>query len=416
MDSDTIAVLVVAGLFLGIPLLFGLIAEIVDFFEEPKRLRKQIEKCQEEKLKLKNDYEAKIEKCQEEKREWVNKVSEYIDSDVLLRKEIIDLEEKIQFLTPFQSNLTAFPYMAGLIADYETYSLEVLAKGLDWGYAYERLKKVQSIREIRKSAQEMIGRHKEAQYQLAYLLELFPELQDVIECEFSQLPPLKVSDVAEQHDSVRDYLSKEEYEKLPAVEKNQLALDRYKLSHKKTKWQIGRDYELYVGYKYSQKGYDIDYFGSYKGLEDLGRDLIAKKDDKVLIIQCKYWSSVKLIHEKHIAQLYGTMISYCIENKLKKSQVKGILVTNIELSEEAKKMADFLKIQYREKYQAKDYPCIKCNINYDSNGKQTKIYHLPFDQKYDDTKIDKKGEFFATTVQEAEDAGFRRAHKWYGID
>ena len=54
------------------------------------------------------------------------------------------------------------------------------------------------------------------------------------------------------------------------------------------------------------------------------------------------------------------------------------------------------------------------NINYDEFGIKTKIYHLPFDQKYDVTKIDKKGEFYAMTVREAEEAGFRRSFRWYG--
>jgi hypothetical protein len=44
-----------------------------------------------------------------------------------------------------------------------------------------------------------------------------------------------------------------------------------------------------------------------------------------------------------------------------------------------------------------------------------KIYHLPFDQQYDRTKIIKsKGEFYAKTVIEAELRGFRRAHRWRG--
>ena len=56
---------------------------------------------------------------------------------------------------------------------------------------------------------------------------------------------------------------------------------------------------------------------------------------------------------------------------------------------------------------------IKCNINEKNNGK---IYHLPFDQQYDNVKIDKEGEFFAMTVQEAEEAGFRRAKRWRSQD
>jgi len=39
-----------------------------------------------------------------------------------------------------------------------------------------------------------------------------------------------------------------------------------------------------------------------------------------------------------------------------------------------------------------------------------KIYHLPFDQQYDRTKIiPDKGEKYVYTVAEAEKAGFRRA-------
>lgn len=90
------------------------------------------------------------------------------------------------------------------------------------------------------------------------------------------MPIIDVNELPD-YDPTRDYLSKEEYNSLSTVERNQLALDRYKASHKKSKWQIGRDYELYIGYRYSQSGYSVDYFGSYMGLEDLGRDLICKK-------------------------------------------------------------------------------------------------------------------------------------------
>lgn len=302
--------------------------------------------------------------------------------------------------------------MAAIMADYETYGIERLAQQLDWGSSMERAKKVKSIREIRKDAQAMVEKNMESRYQLEYLLKLFPALEDVIDCEFNQLPAIEVSELSE-YDKVRDYLSKEEYNALSTVEKNQLALDRYRNSKNKTKWQIGRDYELYVGYTYTIKGYTVDYFGSYMGLEDLGRDLILKKGKQTKIVQCKYWSSTKQIHEKHITQLYGTVASYCIENDVSKTTVQGILVTNITLSDMAKQMADYLNIKYIENFELKDYPCIKCNIGHDESGGTTKIYHLPFDQQYDATKIDKPGEFFAMTVAEAENKGFRRAQKWF---
>ena len=88
-----------------------------------------------------------------------------------------------------------------------------------------------------------------------------------------------------------------------------------------------------------------------------------------------------------------------------------ILITSTTLSKKAKCFADALKVHYRENCQLDRYPIIKCNIN---NG--MKIYHLPFDQQYDNTKIKEVGEFYAMPVKEAEDAGFRRAYRWYGSE
>jgi len=363
----------------------------------------EIEKLHESKIK---NLKEKIEELQKENTR-LNILSYERDQKYMAEKE---KNKSLSHI--FESNQTAIPYMAAFISDYETYELEALAKRLDWGHNVERSKKVASIREIRRAAKEMAERNLEAKYQLQYILELFPNLQDVIETDYKQLPLVKIEDLSD-YDAARDWLSKEEYQSLSTVERNQLALDRYKESHNKTKWQIGRDYELFVGYTYQQKGYTVDYFGSYMGLEDLGRDLIAKKDSKTLIIQCKYWGHEKVIHEKHVTQLYGTMASYIIEQGLPSKNVTGILVTNISLSDQAKKMADFLKIKYVENLEKGDYPCIKCNIGSDEYGK-TYIYHLPFDQQYDSTKIDAPGEFFAMTVKEAEEKGFRRAFKWFG--
>lgn len=275
-----------------------------------------------------------------------SKILSDIISDADYVKQIILLKNKISFLESAQSNLTAIPYMTKIVADYETYGLEHLAKELDWGYNQQRMKKVKSIRDIRHDAKAMVEKNKEALYQLSYLLNLFPSLQDVIETDYNDLPIIDVNELPD-YDPTRDYLSKEEYNSLSTVERNQLALDRYKASHKKSKWQN------------------------------------------------------------------GTMASYCIEHNCPKENVKGVLITNIQLSPMAKKMAKYLGIKFKENIEVDDYPCIKCNIGRDMYG-ETKIYHLPFDQQYDSTKISKKGEFYAMTVAEAEEAGFRRAFKWFG--
>lgn len=393
-----------AYIVISIIVLACLILYIRSLSNDLDSVRKSLRSSEDDNRSLKREAAS----CKEQFEKRIQAVEDFH------KNEANELKKRYEHLDKLDSNLTAIPYMAAIIADYETYGLEILAKQLDWGYSCERAKKVISIREIRKAAEEMAEKNLEAKYQLAYLLQLYPALEDVIETDYRQLPVIEIKDLSE-YDKTRDWLSKEEYQTLSSVERNQLALDRYREAHSKTKWQIGRDYEMFVGYVYSKKGYVIDYFGSYMGLEDLGRDLIAKKGNSILIIQCKYWSQDKLIHEKHIMQLYGTLVCYCIENDVPKKNVKGILITNIQLSEQAKKMANYLKIQYDEKVKMGDYPCIKCNIGHDDFG-ETKIYHLPFDQQYDATKIDSPGEFFAMTVKEAEAAGFRRAFRWLNGD
>lgn len=80
------------------------------------------------------------------------------------QEQKVELLRLKEFVSSTNSNLTAIPYMAKIIADYETYDLEHLASCLSWGYDYKRLKKVQSIREIREEAQMMVEKNKEAQY------------------------------------------------------------------------------------------------------------------------------------------------------------------------------------------------------------------------------------------------------------
>lgn len=306
----------------------------------------------------------------------------------------------------------SMPWLAGTISDYITYDLEVLAKKLDWGHNIQREKKVASIRDIRADAQKRISEAKLATYQLEYLKQLYPEIELVLNSDYEELD---LSTTLENLENpLLKYLSSEEYRQLSVSERNQLALDRYISSHKKSKWQIGRDYEAYVGYKYITSGYDVDFYGIFMGKDDLGRDLIAKKNGKHFIVQCKYWSQKKVIHEKHICQLYGTMIEYTIDNNIPVDNVFGVFVTNITLSDRAKLFAQRLNIKYQENIELGDFPRIKCNIGKDQFGSQTKIYHLPMDQQYDTTKIDKPGEFYAFTVKEAEEKGFRHAYKYFG--
>lgn len=187
-----------------------------------------------------------------------------------------------------------------------------------------------------------------------------------------------------------------------------MALERY-TKRQKTNWQIGIEYERYVGYCYERKGYKVRYFGATEGLEDMGRDLLVSQGKKVFVIQCKRWAIEKTIHEKHIFQLYGTTILQKIENPDK--EIYGLFITTTPLSALAKSCADYLHIMVVENFPLKEYPLIKCNI---SNSGE-KIYHLPFDQQYDRIIIDPDdGDCYMSTIQEAEDSGFRHAWRWTG--
>ena len=100
------------------------------------------------------------------------------------------------------------------------------------------------------------------------------------------------------------------------------------------------------------------------------------------------------------------MNEYRFKDRLKKVRGKQSLT----------EFAEKLGIKSVENKALGDFPRIKCNIGIDESGKKSMIYHLPFDQQYDKTKIEKPGEFMAFTVEEAEQRGFRRAWKWHGGD
>lgn len=270
-------------------------------------------------------------------------------------------------------------------------------------------KSAEIVRELKKETKKYIKEYKIMLYKYEALLNLFPELKNYVDdietikelANFKNIDTLK-----EEYDKVIDYISKEDYSKLTVDERNQLALDNY-IKGKKSKWQIGRDYEMYCSYIYEKDGWSVERFGIEKRLNDMGRDIIAIKNNTTHIIQCKYWSHDKLIHEKHIAQLYGSTIEYqiSIENTLFDNNVIPVFITNIELTETAKKFAERLNVIVY-KWQMQEFPRIKCNIN---NGR--KIYHLPFDQQYDRTQIKNAGEFFAYNVNEAASKGFKRAKR-----
>jgi len=351
----------------------------------------------------------------EQDPEWVISRWKEMNEERLVEREKKIKADREAIETLVREKSKGFPWLAKAFADY--FYLQRL-KEADYleHKSHPAPVSAQRVREIARERRIIEEKLRIAQGIINYYQDLFPFLEEFLGDVDEELlkevlsrdiekPIREVGEIG--IDPVRIYLSDEEYQKLSPTERAQLALDRY-WSRPKTKWELGRDYERYIGYIYETKGYNVYYQGILEGLDDLGRDLICKKGEETLIIQCKRWSRHKTIHEKHINQLYGTAIKYLIDHPNEK--VRAILYTTTKLSDRAKEFAKSLSIEVVEEFPFQRYPSVKCNV---SRRTGEKIYHLPFDQQYDRTFIEEeRNECYVETCKEAEALGFRRAWRW----
>jgi hypothetical protein len=383
------------------------------------------------KAALYDEFKLKIDTLDQYKNELDQKEKQLLHQQkYLAEKKKSDIEEINKIA---EEKSSGFPWLAAAYADYFHLQDMKLAKYLEFK-PHPAKKSAQHLREIASKRRIAEKVYRVLKYQLEYYEKLFPWLIDFkgedVDDLISQLIASHESVVPladEPKDPVQKWVTPAEF-KLPTVERNQRALDRY-WQRPKSKWEIGRDYERFVGYIYEAKGYQVYYQGIVEGLNDLGRDLVAKKDDAVEIIQCKNWSERKTIHEKHIFQLFGTTVEYWLKygrsdqdlvqmdffpKLLKRDKIKATFITSTSLSPVAKDFAKVLNVSFSENYKLQRYPSIKCNV---SRRTGEKIYHLPFDQQYDTTIIEEeRNECYVETVKEAEDLGFRRAFRWKGKD
>ena len=338
----------------------------------------------------------------------LNNKNSYISE---LETEREKLLECIKFKDEFYNSMSTLSdisvkNLTELVSDFKLVQYDISAEYLQTKKR-PALEEAKRILELKQESKLYHEQYKQMLYKYEVLCGLFPELSTYVE-DFESIKQLNdfttLDNLQNDYDRVRDYISKEDYAKLSVDDRNQKALDCYINRSNKTKWQIGRDYEMYIAYLYRLEGCNVIQFGIEKKLEDMGRDLIAYDKNKILIVQCKYWSETKLIHEKHIAQLYGSTVEYALNNKsLFNDIIEPVFITNINLSDTAKRFAKTLKVTVH-KINMGVFPRIKCNVN-----NNEKIYHLPFDQQYDRTKIENNEEMYAFTVKEAVEAGFRRA-------
>lgn len=230
------------------------------------------------------------------------------EKENVFEKKERDLFAKFEIMKQAVNAKFPFSYVSELQADmnsilvYDNVEKELKRK------SHPALKAAEEVSRLKKIYKETLMAERVASYKLGFILNKFPELEVYMdEEELNEVGKYtSILSLQEDFDRVRNYVSKEEYLTLGEVERNQLALDRYVASFKKSKWQIGRDYELFCGYIYRKDGWSVIQHGIERGLNDLGIDIIATKGLKTHIVQCKYWSKDKEIHENVICQLYGT--------------------------------------------------------------------------------------------------------------
>jgi len=352
----------------------------------------------EQKLKLEG---LRLQKEFDEKRKE-------LEAEIQAREKLIqDREESFQ-----RGYIAGRKWLAAMIAEAEAGVDKSRIQYL-WRKDRRAPKAAQVVYEIRAEKRQLLQELKFVQYQLRAYEEYFPILEEYREAVLDEPVPLVGGadnvQVLETTDPVRLWVPGEEYSRLSPTERNQLALERY-LKRSKGSWEVGRDYERFIGYYYENQGWKVSYHGALKGLEDFGRDLICWKDNKIKIVQAKYWRKERVIREKHIFQLFGTTL--ILRKQFPDCPLQAVFCSTTDYSEEAREVAEALKVNLRIRPFDHDYPMIKCNVN-PSTGE--KIYHLPMDQQYDRTVIGAvPGECYAKTCQEAEELGFRRAWKWQG--
>jgi len=386
---------------------FGFIGWIYEKVEDAKRLESQ----NKDLLKRNDSLNSTIDEWEAYNENKTNAWKTQTRDIAVREKELDDSTQAFGRL--FKERTKNFPLIAQVWADLSDIADSERERALQCK-RNPALKAAEEVSAIKKEKRALIKELVSWKYKAQNYEAIYPWLEEElavdIEDEVNSDIYYSVYTERERIDPVTELISPEDYRQLSVSERNQLALNRYWMRGKKTKWMIGKMYERYVGYLYEKDGWDVQYFGIHKRFEDLGRDLIATKGDLVHVVQCKNWASFKTIYENHIFQLFGTTFS--LQQEMPHKKVVPVLYTSTVISATAAEFARLLDIEINENKKFENYPAIKCNI---SPTTLERIYHLPFDQQYDNVQITTRtGEFYAATILGAEAQGFRRAFRWHG--
>src|SRR3989304_7823266 len=188
--------------------------------------------------------------------------------DIEFRKKKIEFEQRELFKSYknevenslnklYNEKTTGFPWLANAISDYYENFDKIFAKYLETKTrpAYIQAQKIKEIAAEKKIFKKEFLISK---YIIQYYESLFPWLREYVGFYSDDLIKSIYTENHSEEDPVSFYITKSEYKNLTVSERNQRALDRY-WNRNKDPWQIGRDYERYIGYLYEKKGFK-DFF------------------------------------------------------------------------------------------------------------------------------------------------------------
>jgi len=297
--------------------------------------------------KLKPKLDA-LDKDEEDLRKRQTEWKERVEKDQAAWEKKID-EDKLAIAALAKEKTIGFPWLASAWADYLRLCDLKISDYLEYK-SHPAKKAAEQVREVAAKRRVTEQLWRVLKYKLEYYESLFPwlidfngdDLDDLI-CQLVKKREGQEVESGDEDDPAEHWLTPAEYNELSDAEKYQRALDRY-WQKRKTRWEIGRDYERYIGYTYECRGWQVYYQGIVEGLQDLGRDLIATSGSLAEVIQCKHWSQERRIHEKHVFQLYGTLVAYKIDHP---GNAHATLITSTTLSDRAKQFANALGVKFR---------------------------------------------------------------------
>ena len=322
--------------------------------------------------------------------------------EALNKQKLLDMEIKKE-LSNYKLNKT-------MLNVFEEYTDKRLNGAINYFTFKKRpsLKSAEYIREIKDEYKQLERENKE----LKLIVSQFISEEETIEKDENNT--FDTEEKAYRYGKI----SKEKWQKLSYIEKLDIVIEKYKNSWK-DKLNIGLEFERYCGYTFEKAGFKVKYWGILNGKKDGGIDLVAKKKEKTLYIQCKYWGNNKTIRENTISQLFGASLKMAIDEgenyesfikKVKSKKIEMVLLTKTELSIEAKEFCKKLDIIYFENIEIEDYPRVKLV------GGTEKIFYIPTDLQYDNIVFNSTNKEYkrVTSCKEADILGYRHCFKWRG--